>query len=57
MDIFSVIGLLLEVLSVVLQVCYHVIVSILKNLLPNYASEKSVEGEVILITGADYYHV
>jgi len=52
MDVFSVIGLLLEVLSVVLQVCYHVIDSILKNLLPNYASEKSVEGEVILITGA-----
>lgn len=48
----GVLSLLLEICVIILQVIYHVINSILKNCLPNYASEKSVEGETILITGA-----
>jgi len=51
-DPIAIISLVLEVFSVLLQVIYHVINSILKNLVPAYASEKSVEGETILITGA-----
>ena len=51
-DPIAIISLVLEVFSVLLQVIYHVINSVLKNLVPAYASEKSVEGETILITGA-----
>lgn len=51
-DVVGIFSLILEVFSIILQVTYHVINSILKNLVPNYSSEKSVEGETILITGA-----
>ena len=51
MDIINVLGVIIEVLSVLLQVCYHVIDGILRNVLPSFTAGKSVEGEVILITG------
>jgi len=52
MDVVGFFQVLLEFLSVLLQVVYHIINSILKNCLPNFASEKSIEGETVLITGA-----
>lgn len=52
MDFFALLGVILETISLILQVAYHVIDGILKNVIPDYAAKKSVEGEVILITGA-----
>lgn len=52
MDLLGVLGVILELFSVLLQVCYYVIDGILRNVLPNFSTGKSVEGEVVLITGA-----
>lgn len=52
MDVVGLLSLILELFSVILQVIYHIVISTLRNCIPNYASEKSVEGETIIITGA-----
>jgi len=51
-DLVVILTFFVELCSVLLQVVYHVINSLLKNCLPNFAPEKSVEGETVLITGA-----
>jgi len=52
MDIFGFFATIVELLYTLLQVIYHIINGCLRNLVPHYAKEKSVEGEIIMITGA-----
>jgi len=51
-DLIALVSVFLEFCFVLLQVVYHIIDSFLKTIIPGYPSEKSIQGETILITGA-----